>query len=198
MLEVASRHSQVSQEPEAPFVLGKEVPSRQQQAELELHFQSVGDRTAKLQESPIYHRKLFTDTVLPSSYQVTPAQHLATSSAEVGLLLRLCMPTPTLQHPALPHGRAATKGSSMRSFVCLAKSTVNYFWNLLSRHSECLLYMLSKLAGVNNYFLKAPGKESQLLCCCNKVTRLMNIHPSTLSGNTQCFCTTFIIFQIPG
>lgn len=34
MLEVASRHSQVSQEPEAPFVLGKEVPSRQQQAEL--------------------------------------------------------------------------------------------------------------------------------------------------------------------
>lgn len=35
MLEAASRHSQASQEPEAPFVLGKEAPSRQQRAELE-------------------------------------------------------------------------------------------------------------------------------------------------------------------
>lgn len=78
------------------------------------------------------------------------------------------------------------------------KAQLISFWKVLGLHSKCLLSPLSKLGGVNNYFIKAAGKESQLLHHFNKVTRLMNIGPSRLSGNEQCFCTTFIIFQIPG
>lgn len=49
MLEAASRHSQASQEPEAPFVLGKKhLPDNSEQS-WSSTFSAVGDSTAKLQ-----------------------------------------------------------------------------------------------------------------------------------------------------